>query len=76
MASADPLDHLRRVWLTRGAGMGFPVELVGDLGIKQTVSQITDAIDNGGRIPKAVGDVGRELHSDVGARASLPTDMG
>ena len=48
MASADPLDHLRRVRLARGAGMGFPVELVGDLSIKQTVSQITDAIDNGG----------------------------
>jgi hypothetical protein len=76
MAFADPLDHLRRVWLARGAGISFPVELVGDLGIEQAVSQISDAVDNRERIPHTVRYVGRELHAEVGAGASLPTDVG
>src|SRR5437016_4533643 len=75
MASAYPLDHLRRVSLARRADMCFAVELVRDLGIKQAVSQITDVIDNRSRISQTVRNVGRELHGDVGAGASLPSDV-
>jgi len=71
MASADPLDHLRGVRLACGTGMSFPVELVRDLGIEQAVSQIADAVDNRSRIAQAVCYVGRELHAEVGAGASL-----
>ena len=75
MASADPLDHLCRISLARGAGMCLSVEVIRDLGISQTVRQFTDAINNRGRIPKAVGDVGRKLHGEVGAGASLPAEV-
>jgi hypothetical protein len=34
MASADPLDHLRRVRRTRGTGMPFSVELFCNLHIE------------------------------------------
>ncbi len=72
MGSANPLDHFRRVRLVRGTGMPFSIELVGDLGIDQAMSQISDAADNRGRIPQAVCYVGRELNGQIGAGASLP----
>jgi len=75
MAFADPLDHLRRVWFARCTGMSLPVELVGDLGIDQAVSQIPDAVDNRGRIPHTIRYVGRELHGEVGAGAAQPADV-
>jgi len=39
------------------------------------VSQISDAVDKGCRIAHLVGDVGRELHGEIGAGAALPADM-
>src|SRR5260370_25180696 len=73
--ATDPLDDFHRVWLTFGAKLSLPIELIGDLGIGQVARQFSNSIDHCERVAYAVRYVGRELYTDVATRAALPADM-
>ena len=75
VAITDPLDHGTGEGFAQGADTPFSIEAVGDFFVGQAFGEISDAVDNRGRIPHAVSSIGRELHANVTAGAALPPDV-
>ena len=75
VAITDPLDHGAGEGFAQGADTPFSIEAVGDFFIRQAFGEISDSIDNLGRVPHAVSYIGPELHANVTASAALPADV-
>ena len=75
VAITDPLDHGAGEGFAQGADTPFSIEAVGRFLVGQAFAEISDAVDNRGRIPHAVSSIGRELHANVTAGAALPPDV-
>ena len=62
ISAADPLDDFHRIRPAFGADLSLAMELIGDLAIGQVASQLSNSVDNRGRVAYTVRYVGRELH--------------
>jgi len=71
----DPVNRLCRKGESFRSTVAFSIELLSDLCLRQTASQLADSIDLRGRISKTVCSFQRELHQEIGASATLPADV-